>query len=327
METSAELDAVVRRIFRSMWVDQDATAVWNAAGGSQDFPSRAISPTEVWEKSPSDPDTAKLIVQRVREIGITDVEILTLETFQRGDFGWFFGEVLLLGGSEEIPRQRVTGVLVIETGQWRVLQWHQSVALSAAELYGVELSKDLGALVDALDSSSGETIGAASLNGTVTLLFTDVEDSTHIAETIGDAEWASLISRHLKSLSDTIERHRGTVVKTLGDGAMAAFPSVSDALSCAVVLHEESGDGLRIRIGLHTGDAVHENGDYAGITVNKAARVAAAAQPGEVLVSSVTAEMAIGRGFELGEGRTVELKGLTGTHRLTQILAGPEPSY
>jgi len=112
----------------------------------------------------------------------------------------------------------------------------------------------------------------------------------------------------------------------LGDGAMAAFSSVSAALRCAVALHEESGDGLPTRIGLHTGDAVYESGDYVGITVDKAARVAAAAEPGEVLVSSVTAEMAIGRGFELGEGRTVELKGLTGTHRLTEILAGPEPS-
>ncbi len=326
METSAELDAVVRRTLRSAFVDQDATAVWNVARGSQDLPSRLITASEVWEQSLSDPDTSKLFVKRAREIGIADIEIPTLETFQRGGFGWFFGEVLFLGGTEEISTQRITGVLVIETGLWRVVQWHMSVAVSTVEVYGVELTRDLGALVDALNSSSGETIGAASRNGTVTLLFTDVEDSTHIAETMGDVEWTSLISRHLQTLTDTVERHRGTVVKTLGDGAMAAFPSVSDALNCAVALHEDSGDGLRIRIGLHTGDAVHENGDYAGITVNKAARVAAAAQPGEVSVSSATAEMAIGRGFKLGEGRTVELKGLTGTHRLTQILSGPETS-
>jgi len=80
---------------------------------------------------------------------------------------------------------------------------------------------------------------------------------------------------------------------------------------------------LRIRVGLHTGDAVHENGDYVGITVNKAARVTTAAQPGETLLSSVTAEMADGRGFSPGQRYRVELRGLDGTHELTQLVGGP----
>ena len=323
MEFSAELDAVVRRTMRSAFVDQDETAVWNVARGPEELPSRLITASEVWDKSASDPDTSKLIVKRAREIGITDIEIPIMETFQRGDLGWFYCEVVFFRDSDEISRQRTTGVLLIETGLWRVVQWHMSIAVAAVESYGVELSTDLGALVDSLDSSSGESIGAASHSGTVTLLFTDVGDSTRIAASIGDTAWSLLIGQHLERISETVTLHRGTVVKTLGDGAMAAFPSVSDALTCAVDLHRESADGLQIRVGLHTGDAVHENGDYVGVTVNKAARVTAVAQPGEVLLSSVTSEMAAGRGFSLGQRRVVELRGLDGTHELTQLVAGP----
>jgi class 3 adenylate cyclase len=324
MEASPELDAVVRRIMRSSFVDQDATAVWNAARGTDEGPpGRLVTASEVWDRSTIDPDTSKLITKRAGEIGIKEIEVPTLESFQHGEMGWFFGEVVFLGDVGEISRQRVTGVLVIEKGVWRVLQWHMSIAVSPLESYGVQLSTDLGALVDSLGPIAGDAIGAASRSGTVTLLFTDLVDSTHVAETLGDDGWASLIANHLSSVADTVARHRGTLVKTLGDGAMAAFASVSDAMYCALELRQGSEDGIPIRIGLHTGDAIHENGDYVGITVNKAARVTATARPAEVLLSSVTAEMALGRGFKLGESRTVELKGLQGNHTLTILIAGP----
>ena len=97
--------------------------------------------------------------------------------------------------SDEVSRQRITGVLLMETGLWRVLQWHMSVAVSTVELYGVELSTELGVLVDSLDSSSGEAIEAASHNGTVTLLVTEVGDSIRNAASIGDAGWSLLIGK------------------------------------------------------------------------------------------------------------------------------------
>jgi class 3 adenylate cyclase len=80
------------------------------------------------------------------------------------------------------------------------------------------------------------------------------------------------------------------------------------------------GGGLAGSCSPHTGDAIHADGDYIGITVNKAARIASASAPGKIMLSSVTAEMAAGRGYSLGETRTVDLKGLAGTHRLTQLV-------
>jgi class 3 adenylate cyclase len=105
---------------------------------------------------------------------------------------------------------------------------------------------------------------------------------------------------------------------------MAAFASVTDALECALDLQRLASElPFNVRVGLHTGDAIHADGDYVGVTVNKAARIASAAQPGEIAISSVTAEMARERGYALGSSRTVELKGLAGAHRIAQLVGLP----
>lgn len=76
---------------------------------------------------------------------------------------------------------------------------------------------------------------------------------------------------------------------------------------------------FEVRIGVHTGDAIQADGDFIGTTVNKAARIASAAMAGEIVVSSATAELVSGRDYDLGASRSVELKGLAGTHRITQL--------
>jgi class 3 adenylate cyclase len=103
---------------------------------------------------------------------------------------------------------------------------------------------------------------------------------------------------------------------------------VTDALGAALDIQLHAGDEpFNVRVGLHTGDAVSSDGDYIGITVNKAARIASAAEPGETLLSSVTAEMASGRNYGLGSNRTVDLKGLAGTHRVTQLVSQPSEQH
>ena len=267
---------------------------------------------------------AEYMVKRAKEIETTGFEFDLIEAFEHGDVGWFAANLIVQRANGEPSIGRYTGTLIMEDGLWRVVQWHASLGVPNAEAWGVELSKDLDDLVESLDGSAGAAIAASSSTGTVTLMFSDVEGSTQISESIGDADWASLIGGHLASVRTSVEDHRGTLIKTLGDGAMAAFGSVADGLESALGIQRLTVEApFNIRIGLHTGDAIHADGDYIGITVNKAARIASAAEAGEVLISSVTAEVASDRGFVLGSSRTVKLKGLAGTHRVIQLLDQP----
>src|SRR5262249_33495772 len=126
--------------------------------------------------------------------------------------------------------------------------------------------------------------------------------------------------------------HGGTVVNRQGDGSMLAFSSARRAVSSAKSIQhrvaEEITDGtpLRVRIGIHAGDAVREADDFFGTTVHYAARVAGHALGGDILVSSVARDLvAGGSDVTFLEGRDVELKGIDGLHRLFAVaLAWPE---
>jgi class 3 adenylate cyclase len=112
-------------------------------------------------------------------------------------------------------------------------------------------------------------------------------------------------------------------VETQGDGSMLAFPSARKAVACAQAIQRAVGNTfaelsppIAVRIGVHTGDALHEGARFFGTTVHYAARVASHARGGEVLVSSVVQELVAGPGIDFHESREVELKGIAGLHRL-----------
>jgi class 3 adenylate cyclase len=114
-------------------------------------------------------------------------------------------------------------------------------------------------------------------------------------------------------------------VKSQGDGFMLAFPDPCEALECAVDVQrafaererDEDREKLRVRIGLHTGEVIAEEGDFFGKNVILAARIAAQAGGGEILVSEEMRQRAGGEnGFNFDEGREIELKGLAGSHRV-----------
>jgi class 3 adenylate cyclase len=155
-------------------------------------------------------------------------------------------------------------------------------------------------------------------DGTVTLLFSDIESSTAINERIGDEAWMDEVRGHTKLVQGLVERHRGKVVKSQGDGFMIVFRAAAHGLSFAVDLQralDEAPTGdepLRVRVGIHRGEAISEDGDFFGSTVAYAARVASQASGGEILVSSAVVEAA-GDGFTFSPPRSVELKGISGT--------------
>jgi adenylate cyclase len=157
----------------------------------------------------------------------------------------------------------------------------------------------------------------------VTIVFTDIVDSTVLTSRLGDHAWREVLRRHDTVIEDTTTSHGGTVVETQGDGSMLAFSSARRAVASAQAIQREIGRAfaddsppIRVRIGMHTGDALHEGERFFGTTVHYAARVAGQALGGEVLVSNLVRELVSGSGVEFTAGREVELKGIEGVHGL-----------
>lgn len=321
MKRSPELEAVCRRVW-SAFADRDVDAIESLTTSSQALRAILSADDEWLSGSDSFPE---LMARRANEIDLVRVEFDRLEAFENGNTGWAAANVTIFRASEQSTSFRSTHTYVLEAGVWRVAQLHTSVGVSNADVFGYEITKGLAGLISSLDGLSAEAVAVAtSSHGTVTLMFTDIEDSTVLSEQLGDRAWTELIGDHFSTVHHVVSRAGGTVVKTLGDGAMMALPSVKEAVEAAIELQRTaSATDLRVRIGLHTGDAAHIGGDYVGIAVNKAARVASAADGREILVSSATAEMAGRKNFDMGPERIAELKGLDGTHRLIPIIWAP----
>ena len=172
------------------------------------------------------------------------------------------------------------------------------------------------------------TPGAAP-DGTVTILFSDLEGSSALNEKLGDIRWLELLGEHNRIVREHIGSCGGFEVKAQGDGFMIAFPSARRAIECArgiqAAVEERFADGpdgpIRIRIGLHTGEAIRQDADFYGKNVVIAARIAAQARGGEIVASSVVRQLVESAGdIAFDDGRDVELAGLSGTHRVYRVL-------
>ena len=169
-----------------------------------------------------------------------------------------------------------------------------------------------------------EIAAVAAPDGTVTLLFSDIEDSTRLNEQLGDEGWVRLLKAHDKVVRSQVSKHGGHVVKSQGDGYMVVFGDPGDAVDAALVIQRTVGTRalrrtpLKVRIGIHVGTAVARDGDYFGRNVAKAARVAAAAAGGQVLASDEVREC-LGEDARLVPAGEHELKGLAGTHTLWAV--------
>ena len=164
--------------------------------------------------------------------------------------------------------------------------------------------------------------------GTVTILFTDVTDSSEMTERLGDNRAQELIQDHNAIVRKQIAEHGGFEVKSQGDGFMVAFSSARRGLQSAIAVQialaeynrKHTDEPIRVRIGLHTGEAIRQDTDYFGRNVILAARIASQATGEEILVSSLLKALVDSSGeFEFGEPRTVSLKGLTGPHQVFDV--------
>jgi class 3 adenylate cyclase len=169
---------------------------------------------------------------------------------------------------------------------------------------------------------------AAAPDGTVTIVFSDIEGSTQLNERLGDLRWLELLRAHHAVVREQVEAHGGFEVKSQGDGFMIAFPSARSAVRCARAIQRaiasalgDHPDGpIRVRVGLHTGEVMREEADFYGRNVVLAARIAAQARGGEILVSAVVKQLTESAGdIRFEDEREVELPGLAGTHQVYRV--------
>jgi len=252
-----------------------------------------------------------------------DVEI---SAWQRGQFGWVTQRSQFDAITGGTVLARATYLFHLEAGQWRCIHIHYSNGAPSEAIYGHAGGASLLAVASQVSRERPEISVSATNGGTTTIAFTDIEASTEILERLGDDRWMDLLRWHGSAVATATESNGGEVVKSQGDGFMLAFSSATNALDASMAIQLASASGyesqpVRVRIGVHAGDAVRERADFFGHAVVVAARVAAMALGGEVLATQLVRDLVAGNSkFSFGPPRFVELKGIEGTCAVHTVL-------
>ncbi len=236
-----------------------------------------------------------------------------------------------------------------ELGMARIIDRALSLKLELQGVSSGSIYTSIDSVARAVESERPEITIHPAPDGTVTIMFSDIEDSTVLTERLGDQAWQQLLNKHNALVREQLQAHDGYEVKTMGDGFMVAFQSAKKGLDCAIAIQkavaaawssdvggqksEEPAGGsirppssdlpatIRIRIGLHAGEAIKDGGDFYGKNVIMASRVAGKAVGGEILVSSLLRQLVESStdAALFGEPREVELKGLSGAHTVYAV--------
>ncbi len=322
-EPNAELRAVLMRWMKSLG-QRDFATVANLLSSDESMVYIGTDGGESWRGS----DIARVFAAHLEEMPPFTIEFdpETIVAYSEGSVGWGAATGTAVFNDLEPVEVRNTSVFALEDGVWRFVQVHNSVGRANEEVLGVSLTNTLEELLRSVDGADQAVLDDMANRGTATLVFTDIVDSTSTAATVGDSAWSDLIAWHDEMITSVARGHAGSVVKTLGDGALLSFVSAAAAAEAAIEIQRRvSSDGapvpIAVRIGIHSGDVVRTEGDVLGTTVNVAARVASAAEGGEILASAVVHGMlADASGFEFGEAHQVELKGLDRVHTVIPIV-------
>ena len=161
---------------------------------------------------------------------------------------------------------------------------------------------------------------AAARRVLATVLFTDIVGSTAQASNLGDGAWRSLLEQHHRIVRLELDRSGGRELDTAGDGFFARFDRPAGAIECArAIVSATAGLGLSIRIGIHTGECELFEDKVGGLAVAIGARVCAAAEGGEILVSSTVRDLVVGSGLGFTDRGAHSLKGLDAEWRLFAV--------
>jgi class 3 adenylate cyclase len=241
--------------------------------------------TATFRESIDGPEMAEWFTQAY-EVDVTDllpqVEVPTLVFHRRGDrvVRFALGQQLAAG----IPNAQF------------VLLEGDNAAPSA------EQAKEQQAVIhEFLGTSDVSAAPRRSSGGLATVLFTDLVGHTEMMSRLGDERGRDVLREHEEITREVLAAHDGAEVKTMGDGFMASFGSVTKAVDCAIGLQQafadREGEPLSVRVGLNAGEPIEEDGDLFGTTVILASRIAAKADGGEILVADTVRGLCSGKGF------------------------------
>jgi len=235
-------------------------------------------------------------------------------------------------------RQRADGRnWLLSSGREAVKTVWNTASIMRKDGFGAAVRSSIEDLADWAEVERPD-LARVTPDGRVVILFSDIEESTALNERIGDHAWVKLISSHDKLVQGLVRRRSGHVVKSQGDGFMIAFARAEQAVRCGLdvqhALHKDAKrkrhEAIRVRIGIHMGRSVRRGEDLFGRNVAMAARVAAQAAGGEILVSQPVRDALRDnddcQDIRFDEGRDVELKGFSGSYRLFAVEAVPDPA-
>jgi adenylate cyclase len=326
VEPSEEIRRVIERLTKAIAEGDNASVL----GRLSDDPGTLVigsDPAEWWRGHEARAVWGRQIEEFDGSFLVTAEEI---DAWEEGSVGWASVKETISWEGQEIEG-RASYILHLEHDEWKVVHVHWSFPQPHLDVLGRSLTVTIDELEQAVQREKPDLTGTLDSEGTVTIAFTDIVDSTVLLSRLGDRAWRDLLRRHNAVVEEATALHGGRVVQTEGDGSMLAFSSARRAVACVVAIqreiHREFSDGappVRVRIGVHTGDALSETDGFFGRTIHFAARVAGQALGGEVLVSSVVHDLVSACGVEFEESREVELKGLEGLHRLFALDLDPQ---
>jgi DNA-binding NarL/FixJ family response regulator len=308
----ADDQALVRAGFRALLDSQEDVEVVGEAGDGNEAVSmtRALLPDVVlMDIRMPGLDGLEATRRIVADPDLDGVRVVILTTF---DVDEYVLEAVQIGAS---------GFLVKDTEPAELLQGVRAVARGDALLSPSVTRTVITALADRGEGRSAPGPGRVL----ATLVFSDIVSSTERAATVGDRRWREVLDRHDELVRREIARHGGREVKMTGDGFLALFDAPARAIRCATAVRDGLREaGIEVRIGLHAGEVELRGADVGGIAVHIGSRVADAADPGDVVVSSTVKELVVGSGIGFRDRGLRDLKGVPEPWHLFAV-EGPVP--
>jgi class 3 adenylate cyclase len=243
-----------------------------------------------------------------------------------------WGRTLLERGDRPAAIEKLDAALEIYQRMKAGAPWLERVLEDKLRAQGTQsgdVNRSIDVVAARVDAARPDMATHAAPDGTVTLAFSDMEGFTVMTERLGDQKAHEVVKRHNRIVRQELAIHDGYEVELQGDGFLLAFGSARTGLLFAIALQKalkkdaerHPDEPIRVRIGLHTGEAIRDRDKFFGRTVILTARIAAEAKGGEILVSSLLRELTESSSdIRFGSEREVELKGISREQRLHEVL-------